>query len=292
MAKSKYVIAKMTPTLMLLGVDKWLTRHDLLLNKHALCIFPDSATAGKMQSKLPAEIRNNTVINNTANICKAFAISFSDQKGFFQESFSGPMLETALMEPVRSELSAFAFCPSIDSENPSRKTKDGVVPIDSAETVSAAAMTSLINAKIAESDKPCLAQHVESTHEGVVMLAFFLERLSEILQYRQEVEENVEDDLAAVEREICDELHYAEFNALNAREGFAVYKRIHDLRLQRRKIKDTALIATYIAELLPDVTQQKTKDIMQKVENMQTRLYRLRSPDAFIHKKEGGDHSC
>lgn len=112
MAKSKYVIAKMTPTLMLLGVDKWLTRHDLLLNKHALCIFPDAATAGKMQSKLPAEIRKNTVVNNIANICKAFAISYSAQKGFFQEDFSGPMLETALQEPARSELNTFAFCAS------------------------------------------------------------------------------------------------------------------------------------------------------------------------------------
>lgn len=292
MAKSKYVIAKMTPTLMLLGVDRWLTRHDLLLNKRALYIFPDAATAGKMQSKLPTEIRKNTVVNNIANICKAFAISYSAQKGFFQEDFSGPMLETVLQEPARSELNAFAFCASIDGETPSQKAKDDVLLIDPTEAVANVAVTSLMDAKVAESDKPCLAQHVESTHKGVVMLAFFLERLSEILQYRQEVEENVEDDLAAVEREICDELHYAEFNALNAREGFAVYKRIHDLRLQRRKIKDTALIATYIAELLPDVAQQKTKDIMQKVENMQTRLYRLRSPDAFIHKKEGGDHSC
>ena len=53
----------------------------------------------------------------------------------------------------------------------------------------------------------------------------------------------VEYKLQEVENKIQDVLHAIEFNSYNARDGYKIYKMLHDLRLERRKYKDEQIIA-------------------------------------------------
>ena len=53
----------------------------------------------------------------------------------------------------------------------------------------------------------------------------------------------VEYKLQEVEDKIQDVLHAIEFNSYNARDGYKIYKLLHDLRLERRKYKDEQIIA-------------------------------------------------
>ena len=53
----------------------------------------------------------------------------------------------------------------------------------------------------------------------------------------------VEYNLQEVENKIQDVLHAIEFNLYNARDGYKIYKLLHDLRLERRKYKDEQIIA-------------------------------------------------
>ena len=53
----------------------------------------------------------------------------------------------------------------------------------------------------------------------------------------------VEYKLQEVENKIQDVLHAIEFNSYNARDGYKIYKLLHDLRLERRKYKDEQIIA-------------------------------------------------
>ena len=53
----------------------------------------------------------------------------------------------------------------------------------------------------------------------------------------------VEYNLQEVENKIQDVLHAIEFNSYNARDGYKIYKLLHDLRLERRKYKDEQIIA-------------------------------------------------
>ena len=53
----------------------------------------------------------------------------------------------------------------------------------------------------------------------------------------------VEYKLQEVEDKIQDVLHAIEFNSYNARDGYKIYKLLHDLRLERRKYKDAQIIA-------------------------------------------------
>lgn len=52
----------------------------------------------------------------------------------------------------------------------------------------------------------------------------------------------VEYKLQEVENKIQDVLHAIEFNSYNARDGYKIYKLLHDLRLERRKYKDEQII--------------------------------------------------
>ena len=53
----------------------------------------------------------------------------------------------------------------------------------------------------------------------------------------------VEYKLQEVEDKIQDVLHAIEFNSYNARDGYKIYKPLHDLRIERRKYKDDQIIA-------------------------------------------------
>lgn len=53
----------------------------------------------------------------------------------------------------------------------------------------------------------------------------------------------VEYKLQKVENKIQDVLHAIEFNSYNARDGYKIYKLLHDLRIERRKYKDEQIIA-------------------------------------------------
>lgn len=45
-------------------------------------------------------------------------------------------------------------------------------------------------------------------------------------------------ELSRIDKSICDLAHYVEFRKLNACLGYEVYKKWHDLRLERRQIKN------------------------------------------------------
>ena len=57
---------------------------------------------------------------------------------------------------------------------------------------------------------------------------------SDLKQYRV----NLNYLLSQVDKEICDIMHYIEFNNLDAANGYRMYKMLKDCRLRRRKIKD------------------------------------------------------
>lgn len=53
----------------------------------------------------------------------------------------------------------------------------------------------------------------------------------------------IDHKLTEVENKIQDVLHAIEFNSYNARDGYKMYKLLHDLRLERRKYKDEQIVA-------------------------------------------------
>lgn len=84
----------------------------------------------------------------------------------------------------------------------------------------------------------------------------------------------VEYKLNEVDNKIQDVLHAIEFNSYNARDGYKIYKLLHDLRLERRKYKDEQIIADVLRQGFKDADWNRVK---LRVNDLKGRDYTARS---------------
>ena len=108
----------------------------------------------------------------------------------------------------------------------------------------------------------------------------FLEKINEMFEFIKNLEDRKEalkKEISHVDLEITDIEHYAEFNKLNAVDGYKVYKMLHDARIKRRKLKpelkpekrleEMKFLKTSILKL--SQTQQLRLLAFQEAENQQ-----------------------
>ena len=84
----------------------------------------------------------------------------------------------------------------------------------------------------------------------------------------------VEYKLQEVENKIQDVLHAIEFNSYNARDGYKIYKLLHDLRLERRKYKDEQIIADVMKSGFANSNWELARS---RVDNLKDREYHIRN---------------
>lgn len=89
----------------------------------------------------------------------------------------------------------------------------------------------------------------------------------------------VEYKLQEVENKIQDVLHAIEFNSYNARDGYKIYKLLHDLRLERRKYKDEIFIRELIDDNIHNTDWRKFKS---RVEDVKNRQYHVREMEELF----------
>lgn len=93
---------------------------------------------------------------------------------------------------------------------------------------------------------------------------------SQLKQYRV----NLNYMLSEVDKEICDIMHYIEFNNLDAAKGYKVYKMIKDCRMRRRKIKDEhEKVNAAIQVLANDELIEKMRTALKQMRGLEQRLY-------------------
>lgn len=84
----------------------------------------------------------------------------------------------------------------------------------------------------------------------------------------------VEYKLQEVENKIQDVLHAIEFNSYNARDGYKIYKLLHDLRLERRKYKDEQIIADVMKS---GFVNSNWELVRSRVDDLKDRQYHVRN---------------
>lgn len=89
----------------------------------------------------------------------------------------------------------------------------------------------------------------------------------------------VEYKLQEVENKIQDVLHAIEFNSYNARDGYKIYKMLHDLRLERRKYKDEQIIADVMKSGFAGSNWELAKS---RVNDLKDRQYRVREMEELF----------
>ena len=89
----------------------------------------------------------------------------------------------------------------------------------------------------------------------------------------------VEYKLQEVENKIQDVLHAIEFNSYNARDGYKIYKLLHDLRLERRKYKDEQIIADVMKSGFADSNWELART---RVDDLKDRQYHVREMEELF----------
>ena len=84
----------------------------------------------------------------------------------------------------------------------------------------------------------------------------------------------VEYKLQEVENKIQDVLHAIEFNLYNARDGYKMYKLLHDLRLERRKYKDEQIVADVMKS---GFAGSNWELVRTRVDDLKNRQYHVRN---------------
>ena len=89
----------------------------------------------------------------------------------------------------------------------------------------------------------------------------------------------IDHKLIEVDNKIQDVLHAIEFNSYNARDGYKIYKLLHDLRLERRKYKDEIFIRELIDDNIHNVDWGKFKS---RVKDVKDRRYHVREMEELF----------
>lgn len=85
--------------------------------------------------------------------------------------------------------------------------------------------------------------------------------------------------LQEVENKIQDVLHAIEFNSYNARDGYKIYKLLHDLRLERRKYKDEQIIADVMKSGFAGSNWELARS---RVDDLKDRQYHVREMEELF----------
>lgn len=89
----------------------------------------------------------------------------------------------------------------------------------------------------------------------------------------------IDHKLTEVENKIQDVLHAIEFNSYNARDGYKIYKLLHDLRIERRKYKDEIFIRELIDDNIHDADWGKFRS---RVKDVKDRQYHVREMEELF----------
>lgn len=89
----------------------------------------------------------------------------------------------------------------------------------------------------------------------------------------------VEYKLQEVENKIQDVLHAIEFNSYNARDGYKIYKLLHDLRLERRKYKDEQIISDVMKS---GFASSNWELVRTRVDDLKDRQYNVRKMEELF----------
>lgn len=89
----------------------------------------------------------------------------------------------------------------------------------------------------------------------------------------------IDHKLTEVDNKIQDVLHAIEFNSYNARDGYKIYKLLHDLRIERRKYKDEIFIRELIDDNIHDIDWGKFRS---RVKDVKDRQYHVREMEELF----------
>ena len=100
-----------------------------------------------------------------------------------------------------------------------------------------------------------------------------LERLQVLLERWDETIVDYPSELSELDGRIQDELHYQEFSQLNCAQGYRAYKRMHELRISRRRAKNEYLVSKTARDLFRIDLDAKIKTALTAIQGLKELSY-------------------
>lgn len=107
--------------------------------------------------------------------------------------------------------------------------------------------------------------------------------LDKIFHHIEDISKHYGDALRDIEAQISDELHFVEFADVDACRCVKSYKRLQDLRVKRRCLKDSMLMANLLVRTMGKELPKKLSNVSEKINHLDERTYEVRVPNEFQH---------
>lgn len=129
----------------------------------------------------------------------------------------------------------------------------------------------------AESNSELLAELATINSDSIRGFEKWQSRVEDVLQFLNDAENRMNElcgALTEADREVSDLLHYMEFNQFNAYQGYMAYRKMHDVLLRRREIKNESKVMQAIRRCAPATSEFAS--VLKAIKNMDTQKYKPR----------------
>lgn len=178
-----------------------------------------------------------------------------------------------------SEQSWRSFVEQMSVGQSSQEPQDGICPAQVSDPPSAEAPAFPESFLEPVSTSEAVAKEVNET-EFIQKATGFFQQLQELAVMLDDINAYHEDLLSRTDKAIQDELHFMEFMTLDIQRAYRSYRRIHELRVRRRQIKNEILVANLICtefNMSPESLFEAAKKAARCIEGLKTRLYTPRA---------------
>ena len=284
MDEQKYVIVK---DKCVLSSTQWVGVTNLFEGEEKVCVFDTSQKAQSVQSVLPKKVRSSTTVRSIEYL-KGLESQAIQRKKFPLEVTMNESVLKPHMALLGLHSPSVSVPPTLE-EN--ALNEDGAASDVEDNAAGTELDTTLEPMPDTTADAPYHSPLTQNNRDYDVLrdneLAAKAVKLCEVLmdvkEYIEEANKVRGSRQSKIELQIQDELHYIEFTRLGTVDGYRCYQRLRQLRLERRKIKDTYEIIDRINLLLGHIAKGDVASMTAFINGMSTRGYRLRMPNEFEH---------
>lgn len=284
MDEQKYVIVK---DKCVLSSTQWVGVTNLFEGEEQVCVFDASQKAQSVQSALPKKIRSSTTVRSIEYL-KGLENQTIQKKKFPLEVTINESVLKPHMKPLWLHDSLGATPASFKTDT---SDEDAAAPDSEGNATGTELDTALEPMLDTTTDTPRPYSLVQNSRDYDVLrdnelatkAVKLCEALMDVKEYIEEANKVRGSRQSKIELQIQDELHYIEFTRLGTVDGYRCYQRLRQLRLERRKAKDTYEIVDRLNLLLGHITKGDITSAMVFLFGMNSRGYRLRMPNDFEH---------
>lgn len=277
----------------ILGEASWVMRDDLFLGICSIATFPTNEEAKKIYNLFSKNARGKMEIVTHTTLSQRWNISVSASGEFSLLLPSFSSLESESIPKV--DLTKFVSKQSLSQQKPTENMKakadtSKIVPSihfqipELREGVTdEESWTTKPESQSLEANTLC--GHGVSFSGGPVASAVYeaSDQLQKALRVLHLAEVQAPLYLAKADKELQDELHFAELYDLSARDGYEVYRRIKELRRKRREAKDAIEAINIAKPIFESITESDLQALKDWIQKKDERVYKLRVPESFVH---------